>query len=208
MNSFLLKLAAVKEIVKRSSEIHREYQVAYQQAHKDLFELLANPSELEKENPYSKWMEQYFELEGQFFSGTPQNAKLGSDLETAVKSVIKSNFPKLVPPGFVELKYQHSYSLGRMEIALETNDRTTFIQVKRGFDTPTWDRIKEEKDAIENEKEGNRYLLISPTEYTNEDIRKEIKEKHLEKWCFIWKEKCWKGDRHDDWMERFLSSIF
>jgi hypothetical protein len=173
------------------------------ESHLDI--LRTSLKEIDGAFPYSKWMEMYFSFENIFFGGTSQNATLGSNLETTVKQVIKSKFYDRVPSDFVESKIQYHYGLGRMEIAIENNGRKTFVQVKRGFDTATWKRILDEKAAVE--KEGNRYLLLSPTEYTNETIRQEIRDKHLWKWCFIWKEHCWKGEPYRDWMERFLSVI-
>jgi hypothetical protein len=205
LNEFQLKLADLMGIVEKSAKIHKEYTVAFQKARDSLFALLSSPTELDGQYPYSRWMELYFELEGQFFGGTPQSAKLGADLENAVKYVIKSRFPDRVPKDFVESKIQHLFPLGRMEIVLEVNGQKTFIQVKRGFDSAIWNRILQEREAVE--KEGNRYFLLSPTEYTNNAIRKELWDRHLWKWCFIWKERCWKGQCYDGWMERFLDAI-
>jgi hypothetical protein len=203
---FLQNLSDLHGIVEKSATIHEEYLSTYQKTRESLFDILrTSPLKIYPEFPYSRWMEMYFSFENIFFGGTPQNAKLGSELETAVKHVIKSRFPTLVPSDFVESKKQYPFQGGRMEIAIENKGRKTFVQVKRGFDTATWKRIIQEKEAVE--QAGNRYLLLSPTEYTNEDIRKEIRENCLWKWCFIWKENCWKGEPYRDWMEKFLGAI-
>jgi hypothetical protein len=207
MQTFQKDISELQRIVAEAAILQKHYVQTFQKARENLFDLLrTSPIEINGEFPYSRWMESYFKLESQFFAETPQNPKLGANLETAVKHVIKSRFPDHIPQDFVESKKQYPYPRGRMEIAIKTGNQMTFVQVKRGFyGSSDWTRILQEKESIE--QMGNRYLLLSPTEYTNKGIRKEIREKHLWKWCFIWKENCWKGEPCPDWMERFLDKI-
>ena len=101
-----------------------------------------------------------------------------------------------------------------MEIAIpldKASGTMVFVQVKRGFDTPTWLAIKEERRKIQNK--GSQYLLISPTEYTNENVRREIWEQQAA-WAFVWQSHCWghvkdksKRLRNDDWIEDFVMAV-
>lgn len=204
---FMNNLSDLQRIVDQSAEIYREYVSAYQKTLNSLFQLLdSSLSDEHKRNPYSEWMSDYFLLEKKFFGETPQNAMLGARLEVAIRHVLKSRFSNIVPCNFIESRKQTCYSLGRMEIALRNGPQKIFVQVKRGFDgKATWKRILQEKEAVE--KAGNVYLLVSPTEYTNATVRKEIRENHLEQWCFIWKENCRREPVHEDWMERFLEVL-
>jgi hypothetical protein len=192
MQTFQKDISELQGIVAEAAILQKHYVQTFLKTRENLFDLLqTSPEKIDREFPYSRWMQYYFDL--------------GAELETAVKHVIKSRFPNRVPSDFVESKKQYPFPLGRMEIAIKTGDQMTFVQVKRGFDTAIWKRMLQEKEAVE--KDGNRYFFLSPTEYTNEGIRQEIRDKHLWKWCFIWKENCWKGEPYRDWMERFLDAI-
>jgi hypothetical protein len=202
---FNQELQVLRQTCERNKKEFEEYEAQFEKARKSLFSYLKEADIQGKTSFFSDWMARYFELEGLFFGHTPQNAQLGSELETAIRAVIKKRFSNSVSPDFAESHRQTEFDLGRMEIAINAGKRKVFVQVKRGFDGTAWKRILQEKEAIE--KKENLYLLVSPTEYTNEEIRSEIREKHLWKWVFLWKENCWRTPVYDDWMERFLDVL-
>jgi hypothetical protein len=206
MNKFDQDLQVLEGIREESVNLFEKYDYQHRTAKEDLFDYLNESDAQGDPFFFSKWMEKYFKFELILFGkGTPQNATLGAELEFAVRSIIKKKFPQSVPEDFVSSHKNTQYELGRMEIAIQAGNSKIFVQVKRGFDSPTWKRVIDEKNSVEGN--GDRYLLVSPTEYTNEKIRSEIREKHLWKWVFLWKENCWRTPVYNDWMERFLEVL-
>jgi hypothetical protein len=206
MNKFDQDVQVLQGIREESVELFDKFETQHRVAQKSLFDYLNESDVQEAPFFFSKWMEKYLEFEQVFFGDeTPQNATLGAELEFAIKSIIKRKFPNAVSKDFVSSHKQIQYGLGRMEIGIPVKTHQIIVQVKRGFDSAIWHRILQEKAMVEST--GDRYLLVSPTEYTNEEIRSEIREKHLWNWVFLWKEKNRTGECYSDWIERFLRKL-
>jgi hypothetical protein len=206
MNKFDQDVQVLHGIRKESVELFDKFDSQYRIAQKSLFDFLNKFDVQEDPLFFSEWMERYLEFEQIFFGDeTPQNATLGAQLEFAIKSIIKRRFPSAVSEDFISSHKQIQYGLGRMEIGIPTKSHQIIVQVKRGFDSAIWHRILQEKAVVESK--GDYYLLVSPTEYTNDEIRSEIRERHLWNWVFLWKEKNRTGECYSDWIEQFLRKL-